>query len=132
MCKGSSVFHTDLAGRSQGLREQQTVRLMMIDHHRSFTESLAYRINSEDHDLNVIGTATNAETGMQIVLDKKPDMVVFETELPGRGAFDAAYDLSERLKETKIVFFNGISVRRVPRSGSAGSSGRIPVEIRAC
>lgn len=95
---------TDLAERSHDLKKQKTIRLMMIDHHRCFTESLAYRINSEDHDLEVIGTAADAETGMRIVLESNPEMVILETELPGRGAFDAASDLCAKLKETKIVF----------------------------
>ena len=86
---------------------QPATRLMMIDHHRCFTDSLAYRINSEERDLHVIGTAADAETGMRIILEAKPEMVVIEAELPGRGAFDAAYDLSARLKETKIVFLTG-------------------------
>ena len=95
---------TDLAERSHDLKKQKTIRLMMIDHHRCFTDSLAYRINSEDQDLEVIGTAADAETGMRIILESNPEMVILENELPGRGAFDAASDLCEKLKETKIVF----------------------------
>ena len=104
---GGHASCADLAGRSQEPMRQPTTRLLMIDHQRCFTESLSYRINSEEQDLDVIATATDTETGMRIVFDTKPEMVVFETELPGRGAFDAASDLSIRLKETKIVFLTG-------------------------
>ena len=53
----------------------------------------------------MIGTATDAEKGMRMILETKPDVVVLETELPGRGAFDLVSDLRRRLKEIKIVFF---------------------------
>jgi hypothetical protein len=74
------MFRADLAERSQDLLKRHTIRLMMIDHHRCFTDSLAYRINSEDLDLKVIGTADDAETGMRMILESKPEMVVNEPE----------------------------------------------------
>lgn len=80
---------------------------MLIDSHAAYSKLLAYYLQKEEPDLSVIGTATEAKDGMRIILEKKPDVVVLETELPGRGAFDLASDLRKRLKETKIVFLTG-------------------------
>ena len=44
---------------------------------------------------------------MRVILESKPDVALLETELPGRGVFDVAAELSRRLKETKIVFLTG-------------------------
>lgn len=83
------------------------IRLMLIDPHTSYSELLASYLQREEPDLSVIGTATQAAKGMRMILEKKPDVVVLETEFPGRGAFDLASDLRKRLKETKIVFLTG-------------------------
>ena len=84
-----------------------SIRLMLIDPHASFSEVLAYYLRKEEPDLSVIGTATEANDGMRMILEKKPDVVVLETELPGRGAFDLVSDLRKKLKGTKIVFLTG-------------------------
>ena len=93
--------------RSRTQMRESTIRLVMIDHHRSFVESLAYHINREASDLSVIRTATDAEVGLRIVMETKPEVVVLETELPGRGAFEVAAEVSRRSQETKIVFLTG-------------------------
>ena len=81
-----------------------SIRLMLIDPYVSYSELLAYYLQKEEPDFSVIGTATEAKDGMRTILEKKPDVVVLETELPGRGAFDLAFDLRKRLKGTKVVF----------------------------
>lgn len=82
------------------------IRVVLVDDHLVVLESLAARIDS-DPTLDVVGTASTGEDGLKLILEFKPDVAVFDVDLPGRGSFDIAAELANRQKETKVVFLTG-------------------------
>ena len=54
-----------------------------------------------------MGTATNADEGLSLILETEPDVVILDVELPGRGSFDIAEEITSRLKNTKMIFLTG-------------------------
>lgn len=56
-------------------------------------------------DFEVIGTSTDSDDGFRRIIDLKPDLVLCDVELPGRGAFTMAEEVLSRLPALNLVFF---------------------------
>jgi len=82
------------------------IRIVLIDDHRLVTEPLAMRINAEP-DLEVVATAADGDTGLQVVLDQQPAIVILDVNVPGRGAFEIAHEIGGRVPSAKILFLTG-------------------------
>lgn len=82
------------------------IRVVLVDDHQVLLGSLRDRINAEP-DMDVVGTASNCDDGLRVILETRPDLAVFDIDLPGRGSFDLADELSTRQRETKVAFLTG-------------------------
>ena len=56
-------------------------------------------------DFEVVGTSTDSDDGFRRIIDLKPDLVLCDVELPGRGAFTMAEEVLSRLPALNLVFF---------------------------
>ena len=56
-------------------------------------------------DFDVIGTSTDSDDGFRRIIDLKPNLVLCDVELPGRGAFTMAEEVLSRLPALNLVFF---------------------------
>lgn len=82
------------------------IRLVLIDDHQMLLEALSARL-SRDSGLQVIGTASNCDAGLELVVQTAPDLLLMDVEIPGRGAFDLAGEILARVRQTKVVFLSG-------------------------
>ena len=82
------------------------VRVVLVDDHEIVLEGLVMQIDSCP-DLEVVGTATRAEEGQRVILQTRPDIAIFDLELPGRGPFDVIEELLSRQKETRVIILTG-------------------------
>ena len=62
---------------------EQPIRVAFIDEHLLFLEALAARLNAEP-GFTVVGTAVDADTGLDLVCHAQPEIAVFDVVLPGR------------------------------------------------
>lgn len=88
------------------LTSTDLIRIVLVDDHLMLVDSLVSRFQ-KDTDIEVVGTATNADDGLSLILETEPDVVILDVELPGRGSFDIAEEISSRLKNTKMIFLTG-------------------------
>lgn len=84
------------------LTTTQNVRLVIADDHELFRETLAERLRME-RDIDVIGTAADANETIDLVSRMKPDMVLMDLDMPGRQAFDAVRTAKSISPETDFV-----------------------------
>ncbi len=82
------------------------IRVLLIDDHAMVLESLSARL-SVVPQIEVVGTATTCEDGFRAAIEQKPDVVLLDVNLPGRGAFDLAEDLISRRPDTRLIFVTG-------------------------
>ena len=82
------------------------IRVLLIDDHAMVLESLSARL-SVVPQIEVVGTATTCEDGFRVAIEQKPDVVLLDVNLPGRGAFDLAEDLISRRPDTRLIFVTG-------------------------
>lgn len=78
----------------------------MIDDHRLVTETLAARLNRET-DISVVGTAHDGDSGLKMVLETRPDVVVLDVNFPGKSAFEIGQEISSQLPMARVVFLTG-------------------------
>ncbi|MGE3317160.1 MAG: LuxR C-terminal-related transcriptional regulator, partial [Planctomycetaceae bacterium] len=57
--------------------------------------------------LNVVAIAHDGDSGMRVVLESRPEVVVLDVNFPGKGAFEVAQEISAQLPLTRIVFLTG-------------------------
>jgi DNA-binding NarL/FixJ family response regulator len=83
----------------------QPYRVVLIENHPLLMDGLLDAI-AEAGDLAVVGTARDADEGFQVALREKPDLVLVNMGVSGRGAFVLAGDLAEQLPLARVVFLS--------------------------
>jgi DNA-binding NarL/FixJ family response regulator len=67
-------------------------RVIIVDDHTLMREGLAQLVNGQP-DLTVIAEAPDAATGLQVILEQKPDLVLVDITLPGRNGLELIKDV---------------------------------------
>jgi DNA-binding NarL/FixJ family response regulator len=78
------------------------IRIVLVDDHSVVLDSFR-AILELDSSFEVIGTATSAEEGRDLVLESRPDVAVFDLDFPGLHAFDVLPQICEQRSPAKIV-----------------------------
>lgn len=86
---------------------QKLVSAYIIDDSRDAIEVLA-RMLEDNYSVEVVGKATDAETAINEVIDKEPDIIFVDVELPSMSGLDFCTLIRTEVKpETKVVFYTG-------------------------
>ncbi len=84
--------------------ESTVKQVVLVDEHPAILDSLRNRLN-ETGEFEVVATVGNSDKAYFEVMERVPDLVIMELELPGRGATAVAEQIHHRLPATKIVFY---------------------------
>jgi DNA-binding NarL/FixJ family response regulator len=79
------------------------IRIAILDDCALFLEILASHFRGQSQ-FEVVGTAEDCETGIEIIAQQQPDLVMMEVELPGRGSFELAAHLQKLHPRLRLVF----------------------------
>jgi two-component system, NarL family, invasion response regulator UvrY len=81
-----------------------TIRVLLVDDHAVVREG--YRTLLSKHDgLSVVGEARDAASAYQCYEDTRPDVVVMDISMPGRGGIDAIEHIRRRDPQARILVF---------------------------
>jgi two-component system NarL family response regulator len=83
------------SGRPAILAVMESIRVLLVDDHRSFAEAISLRLSRED-DLVVVGSLRTAEEAQTTVPALQPDVLLLDVEI-GR---DDGLALARQLRET--------------------------------
>jgi DNA-binding NarL/FixJ family response regulator len=75
--------------------------LMIVDDHRSFRD--AARRVLESAGFEIIGEAADGESGLDAIVELRPDIVLLDVQLPGIDGFEVAARLRKRGDAPVIV-----------------------------
>lgn len=78
--------------------------VVLVDNHPVVIDALQNRLN-QTQEFNVVASVNHSDKAFFEVMERVPDVVIMEIELPGRGATAVAEQIIQRLPTTKIVFF---------------------------
>ncbi len=65
---------------------KKTIRLVVIDDSTSFRELLNLILQGHSH-LKVVGLAEDGEKGMKVIIEKRPDVILLDLEMPRMDGF---------------------------------------------
>jgi EAL domain-containing protein (putative c-di-GMP-specific phosphodiesterase class I) len=82
------------------------IRVVVIDDHEMILQSLE-RLLRDDPRIVVVGTALDAQRGIQVVRREGPDVVIVDYSLPDMDAPDVIRTLRETCPEVKIITLSG-------------------------
>lgn len=85
---------------------ENRIRVLIIDDHAMVLEALSARLSLVPQ-IDVVGMASNCDDGFRVAMEQRPDVVLLDVNLPGRGAFDLAEDLVSRRPDTRLLFVTG-------------------------
>lgn len=88
------------------------IRIVIIDDEQDAINSIELIINEYCSNAEVVGTASSASEGRNVILSKKPDLIFLDIEMPRGNGFDLLEMLPERNFE--IVFitaYNNFAIK---------------------
>ena len=100
-----------------------TIRVVVIDDHRMFAESLA-RLLSDEPDIEVVATEGDGPTGLRAVERHRLRVVLLDNQLPGQAGVEVAREIRTVQPDTMVVMLTGAVDDRVLLAAiDAGCSG---------
>jgi two-component system NarL family response regulator len=73
-----------------------------VDGDSLFRHALRMRLAAED-DIELVGEALDASTGIELVRDQRPDLVLLELVLPDRSGADAMREILTISPEIRVI-----------------------------
>ncbi|MBL8779269.1 MAG: response regulator [Acidimicrobiales bacterium] len=103
--------------------EDERVRLMVVDDHEIFLDSLVRRLALEE-DLRVVGVARSVEEARRGIATYEPDVVLMDFELPDGDGAEATEHVKRYAPAVKVVMLTGRTDQAaMVRALAAGCSG---------
>ena len=104
-------------------RSQQTTRLLVVDDHDMFAESLRLVLSAEA-DLEVVGTATSLRAARVLLLSTRPDVVLLDNRLPDGIGVDAIPAFKALRHDVQVVMLTALAEdAMLVRAIEAGCAG---------
>lgn len=72
------------------------IKAVLIDDEVDATESLQKMLEGYCKNVEVVGVAHSAEAAVKVIMEKKPNLVFLDIEMPGGSGFDLLKKLPER------------------------------------
>jgi two-component system, NarL family, invasion response regulator UvrY len=83
---------------------RKTIRVLIVDDHAIVREG--YRALLAKHEgLTVVGEASDAASAYQCYKDTRPDVVIMDISMPGRGGIDALEHIREFDAHARVLVF---------------------------
>ena len=86
--------------------ETDTIRVMIVDDHKSILWGLERLVESASPRMVVAGTAGSCAEMLSVVVSAKPDVILLDLDLDGENSADSLPDLL-RLTDAKVLILTG-------------------------
>jgi DNA-binding NarL/FixJ family response regulator/EAL domain-containing protein (putative c-di-GMP-specific phosphodiesterase class I) len=78
------------------------IRVLVVDDEESVVDVLRSLIGS-DPALRMVGAAHDAEAGIALAVEERPDVVLMDVRMPGGGGLRAVREITKRYPEANVV-----------------------------
>lgn len=83
------------------------ITVVLADDHALIRETLARWFEAAP-DIRILACVADADQAVTAALHHRPDIVVFDIDMPGRDCFDAAETIRRTLPQTRIIFLSAL------------------------
>lgn len=92
--------------RSTTQSAQKPLRLLLADDHTLLRKTLVGFLEEQDNFL-VVGEASDGNEALRLALELKPDVLILDLNMPGKGGLDVLPDLREQIPALKVLVLTG-------------------------
>ncbi|EZH66395.1 chemotaxis protein CheY [Bacillaceae bacterium JMAK1] len=104
-------------------REQDQIKLLLIDDHKLFREGVK-RILTMENEFDVVAEGDDGSEAAELVAKHRPDVVLMDINMPGVNGVEATKHLIERFPDVKVLILSihddETYVTHVLKTGAAG------------
>ncbi|MBU2907342.1 MULTISPECIES: response regulator transcription factor [Arenibacter] len=101
----------------------KTTRIVLADDHSLVRDGIRALLEEDDNYV-VIGEVSNGKEAVQMVLDKKPDLLIIDIRMPEMNGIEAVEELKRNSSATKCIILSmHDSEEYILKSVNAGASG---------
>jgi DNA-binding NarL/FixJ family response regulator len=101
--------------------QQSPVRVVIVDDHRLFVDALALLLGHDDR-LDVVGTASDGPTAIDLAVDGKAEVAVIDVRMPEVDGIETAKRLRARSPDTSVILVTGIDDPDVTKEALAAGA----------
>jgi YesN/AraC family two-component response regulator len=87
---------------------KEKLSILLIDDNAHFTKRMVSILNEEVDDISFIHTANHAEEALGL-LDKQPDLVFLDINMPGKNGLDLLKRIKSTTKNCEVVMLSNHS-----------------------
>ena len=110
-------MNTDVEGKQAG-QEKGRPRVMLVED--EFVVSLTLEVQVKAAGCDVIGTAHDAESAIEMACELRPDVILMDIGLPGKDGVYATQAIMEQAP-TRIIMVTAYGDERLQRAREAGA-----------
>ena len=106
----------------------RSVRILLVDDHRLFTQSLMALLGEDDR-LDVVGIAENGVQAVELATDLVPDVIVMDVKMPVMDGLEATRRIRKKGIRSQILILTGTDApMSSEEAAKAGASGYLRKE----
>ncbi|RXZ83687.1 response regulator [Paenibacillaceae bacterium] len=87
--------------------QKTAVSMCVIDDIESVVEGICTQIDWDSHGIVICGTALNGETGLALIHEHRPDIILTDIRMPKLDGMEVARITREYLPESKVLLLTG-------------------------
>lgn len=100
-----------------------SIRVLVADDHRTFAEALRTAIRTE-RDMSVVGVTHDGDATIDMVVRKRPDVVLMDVQMPGTDGIAATRRITETIDGSRVIMLSAFEDEHtVARALDAGAIG---------
>lgn len=79
------------------------IRVVLVDDHKIFSESLKILLEAEAEDIEIVGIAYDGREAVECAEKEKPDIILMDVRMPNMNGVEATRKIIKIIPEIKIV-----------------------------
>jgi DNA-binding NarL/FixJ family response regulator len=93
-------------------REGKPIRVLIVDDHRMFADSLA-RLLADEEDIDVVGVASSGKEAVELALRADPTVALVDYQMPDRDGLATTTDIKALMPDVMVVMLTGVAEDRL-------------------
>ncbi len=102
MLKTNNISREEGFTVAEVLEKKDVIRVVIVEDYKLTRVGLKSTLNEYEH-INVVGEAEDAQEGIKLIEELKPDVVLMDLGLPGMNGLEATLKLKEKAASSKII-----------------------------